>query len=867
MSIVVDSPKIDDPRLIARSALAARQWETHLEAERLSAGVRAWQTPTLATYPAWRRELYDLAGHNARQLLGRRQAAALWQRVVAESRLGDSLLDHRSVARWAYEAWRLLADYEVPTGRARDEAPTDDFNALLEWVESYRERLAGHHWVDDVLLESDLRPIGALPAGRITLLDAPDLTPAQQTCVAALRERGWRINVQSLPVVGRIAAKTFAASREDELRTAVAWAEQIALAEPSARIGLVVPDLAERRGLLESLLAGGAALDHGYVRPRMSADRPAVAAALNGLEMLSPTGSFAEFSLWLRSPFFHGRSSQMYVEASRLETQLRPTLWTRVSLLDALQRGGLRERLRSSAPEIGGCLDSAVEWLPSPSQPLTPTAWARTWQRVLGALGWGSPFAAIPEDDQMALDNGFEQLEGLSPVLGPLSYEAALAEFESLLSDTTPRAADLPIAGLHIFESIDDVGPGYDAVWATGFGEHNWPQPVTGNPLLPHWLQKRHGMPWATPADTLERSRKAVQRVVESVPNVCFSWAAEDELPIPGPSPLLDGIASAPIADFVRGHTRRAAPLRLGARTMDRSDDAPLRLVSEDIHGGVAVLNMQSRCPLRAFLEYRLNARTLAEVSSGIPAELRGTMIHRAAELFLPRGTRREHLSAADDDELASRIDECSTKAVADTFRRMRPLLPQLYATETRRVRALLASLVEQERLRAAFEVVEAEHSRSIVIRGHKLRVRIDRLDRLEDDSLALIDYKTGTQTSVAGWFAERLTDAQIPVYATQLGSNLSSAVICSLRPDAVAYKGFWNGSGAFPGREAKLPESLNWQALIALWSTATEGLVEEFVAGDCRIFPEFADRAAGLYAPLTRVYETLAALAEDEGL
>ena len=58
---------------------------------------------------------------------------------------------------------------------------------------------------------------------------------------------------------------------------------------------------------------------------------------------------------------------------------------------------------------------------------------------------------------------------------------------------------------------VEDVGPGYDAVWVTGFTDSAWPQPPHGNPLLPIALQREHGMPYSSPRDAEERSRRAVR--------------------------------------------------------------------------------------------------------------------------------------------------------------------------------------------------------------------------------------------------------------------------------------------------------------------------------------------------------------------
>src|SRR6185295_15751748 len=73
---------------------------------------------------------------------------------------------------------------------------------------------------------------------------------------------------------------------------------------------------------------------------------------------------------------------------------------------------------------------------------------------------------------------------------------------------------------------IEQVGPGYSAVWATGFTDAYWPEPPVGNPLLPRALQRAFGMPRATPQDARDRSARSLDRLTRRVPELIVSWPA-----------------------------------------------------------------------------------------------------------------------------------------------------------------------------------------------------------------------------------------------------------------------------------------------------------------------------------------------------
>jgi RecB family exonuclease len=137
------------------------------------------------------------------------------------------------------------------------------------------------------------------------------------------------------------------------------------------------------------------------------------------------------------------------------------------------------------------------------------------------------------------------------------------------------------------------------------------------------------------------------------------------------------------------------------------------------------------------------------------------------------------------------------------------------------------------------------------------LDVRIDRVDELADGTLAIIDYKTGERATGADWFGPRLRDAQVPLYASMLGEQVSAAVVTRLGGDETRYFGFWS-NGAFPGRPSKAALGDTAEQL-ALWRRQVEALATELAAGDTRIFTADYEDAAGTYAPLTRLFEQLA--------
>ena len=304
-----------------------------------------------------------------------------------------------------------------------------------------------------------------------------------------------------------------------------------------------------------------------------------IGAAINALELFSSTGDFHVLSRWLRSPFF-GAADNADARCM-LETQLRPHISSQMTFLEAFRSGGLAARIRATLPALADELEAAVSLISAHPRRATLTTWATVWRRLLDELGWGGHDSAVPDDWESALND----LVLLTPILGRLDLSDALAELERILG-RPQRLGAVPLHGIFLLASPEDVGPGYDAAWVSGMTDTQWPQASQPIPLLPLTLQRRHGMPWATPAAALEQSRIAMQRLVDRVPEVILSSPESVHEHSVQPSPLIlvlapgngsgsVGVSRTPLSPDGARRQSRGSPYRSGSTC--RSTETPGR--------------------------------------------------------------------------------------------------------------------------------------------------------------------------------------------------------------------------------------------------------------------------------------------------
>lgn len=859
-----------EPRLVVRDGIAATQWEICWSEEHPNSR-QTWLTPPLIAYRAWRREVWDRETFDAGQpaLLRHHQSAALWRTIVRNSPAGQGLLNIGASARWAAQARQLLADWRIDTAILHDDTSHTDYQALVAWTRNYTEWLADHHWRDEPNTLDTLTASEQIVPRALTLVDLYDLTPAQQSLLAALKQSGWSIE-HSLPAaVAGHGCRARLPDAKQELAAASHWACERVNRDPHSRTALVVPNLrghlAEAgRGLLDTARTVGLTDAENRIGLQYQAalhTKPLIGAALDGIELLSSLGTFVTLSRWLRSSFFHADMLKR-ARAAVLESTLRAQMLAQLPFLIAYDRGGLRQQLERDAPDLAMPLAAGLREVRTAAPTNSPTQWAQIWSRMLQWLGWPGPTVAPDDPALSGWDNALARFAQLTPILGSIPLVAAVTELKALL-DSQTASASLPRYGVHVFDHIDAVGPGYGAVWVTGLTDQQWPERGRPNPLLPRKLQRLHGMPWSTPQDAIGRAQASTARLLSRVEEVIFSWPASVHEYSAEPSPVITGFELIGDIDRKIGLARLKPVTR--PRALEQVAEAAPSYDERHIEGGARTLNLQARCPVRAFCENRLRAVALEPPARGLGARGQGIALHDALEFFLRKHPSQESLPA-DSASARTAIRGSAARALAKAFGAVRNTLPRLYELECARIETLLEAWLEAERQRPPFRVAKLEERTEIEIAGKTISSRIDRIDELADGSLALIDYKTGKAVAgIAAWFGDRLVETQLPLYALQLGPSLSTMVMVLLANRSVAFRGVTMAPDQFAKALRPIPDGRRWEEQLDIWRAQIQQLIREYASGDVRIFPDDCADAQGAFAPLTRVYACLSDFPGDD--
>jgi ATP-dependent helicase/nuclease subunit B len=129
------------------------------------------------------------------------------------------------------------------------------------------------------------------------------------------------------------------------------------------------------------------------------------------------------------------------------------------------------------------------------------------------------------------------------------------------------------------------------------------------------------------------------------------------------------------------------------------------------------------------------------------------------------------------------------------------------------------------------------------VIGGLQLHTITDRLDRLDDGRVVIVDYKTG-DVSEKNWFTERMADPQLPLYSVSTKDPVAGVLFARVKKGESRYFGIADEDGIAPGvrglaaARKVLPDCKSIEEVIYFWREKLEYLAAEFKAGRAAVSP-----------------------------
>jgi probable DNA repair protein len=874
--------------VVTASDRAARAILAAFHRARRAQGREAWTEPRVLDWQTFARRAWDEFERDGRLPLNSVQERSLWERILADSGHFAALLEgpRRNLAAMAKHAHALLCSYapEYLDARAR-RAWQQDAAAFSEWLSAFDVLCQENDVISPSRLALELIPLLTSAGARPPLLLAgfDRLLPAQQRLFDAWGE--WK-HVESDDPAASIAWYA-ALDASTELAACASWCRQRLLENPNRRILVIAQDISRRRGEIERAFLRHAASDPAF-RFEFSlgvplAQAPPARSARMLLRWLD--GALAEHELdWLFSTSYAAISEQ---EKAALQASMRALRNRGCQRTEWTLRAFLEQRISDSPiPQSWAKRVSAAEnRLKSvAARESSPLEWAELAPHLLEDLGW--PGSRPPSSAEFQAMRRWQQAIETCGSLGfdgrRMKWQTFLGELLRIVDETlfAPESEDAPIV---IAGAAESAGLTADAISFLGANEDAWPARGDRHPFLPMDVQREFRMPHASPQLDWDLARAITVRLLASAPEVHFSFAQQSEGVEARPSRLIAQFAGAPQplpANLVPSPSPPAVTLTFedATRIPYRSLQADLgaEAATPHLRGGAKVLTAQSQCPFQAFAIARLGASEWDPAETGLTAADRGQLLHKVLEAVWsgpPGGVRslQELKDIADlRGSVAGHVSSTMANKVPERVRSQMP--PRYLEIEEVRLTRLVTEWLEFEKSRVAFQVERTELDETRTIAGVSLNLRLDRLDRLSDGTLLVVDYKTG-DVSTKSWDLPRPEDVQLPLYAGfGLGQEeiLGGLVFAKVRTGEMCFAGSVANAAStldtsLKGNNSLVRNPMSAEQLMD-WRDAVEQLARDFLAGRADVDPRDAPRTCercGLHT-LCRIQERELICGED---
>lgn len=855
----------------------ARVLQLARAAAELAAGNLVWPSAQVLTPSAWsareaaRALAPGAAAAGQPRLLSAAEEWYLWRACTRDETHNRPLLDRGAVAESLERAATLARDWEVAAS-----GPQPAEAALF--VATRRA------------FDERCRALNALPAAALAAQGSASAGRVRLAGFTLLPPRLARLGVHSAHAAARAAALLVVSDRDEECARIGAWCEERLRVRPDARLLVLMPGVGGRLARLAGLIRQGldprGAFDGngaaaGWVGTDMAqslAAQPLIAHALRTLGFLAGGELDTEtLGSWLRAPFWTRPPAP---ERARIALALRDAgiaAATLTQFLGALQR--MPPALSGAARELAAVLTRARGALRDTRAPAR--SWAERCRAALEACTWPGSDCSRPQAQQLLLawHELLEELGELTQCAGSLERASALELLGELARHGSARGVEEDVS-VTLASSLFDPIVHYDGIWVAGLDAQSFPLPASPDPFLPLPAQRAAGIPAASATGRLREARALLAAWQGCTHELVLSAPLRDEDLELLPSPLFSAVERAPgrLTAWLAQAVRRDGLTEafVDDRGVSWRTNAPLPR-------GTRTVELQNLCPFRAYAELRLGSARPERVEPGIPANQRGLLLHAALEYLWQRLGDSAMLRQLSSGELSECIAQSVARARDELLappppgrRRARAgqgqldmfaSVPPILARECARAQRLITRLCELEKRRPPFRVAQTEHTTELALGGARLRLRIDRVDALEQGGHAVLDYKTGKHI-VPDWQEERPAHTQLLVYSCALPEDVAALATVTLNVHEVRFDGITREPRTLPDVAAlpagAAPPGQTWRAQQGEWRALIERLIRAFVAGEASVDPRPGACTFCHVTDICRITEAPAGAGED---
>ncbi len=626
-----------------------------------------------------------------------------------------------------------------------------------------------------------------------------------------------------------------------EITISATWAKQLINNDPKRRVGIIVPNLMELRYKIDQIFTE-IFVDTKNINISAGTPLNTIPIVNLALALLSLNEPFdlKTISSILTSPYLCGSKFEKS-ERFSFHYQLQQLATTHLTLKNIEALAKIHNK------DISLLFNALKKW--RELQPnivnkiLHASDWAHVFTKILKVFGWPGE-NNLTNIETIAVHHFTKLLQGVitnsSPIIDKMPYKKAVQTIREFtvahILQSGPENDDAPV---QIIGTLEAIGINFDYLWIMGVDEENWPRIPKPNPFIPITIQKKLSLPHSSVERELHFCKTLIERYKRSAKEIVFSYVKQCEDRTVAPSSLLIDIPDITIQDLNLAKNQSSLEKIYCSKLLEkRTDDcAPPLAPNEIIQAPSRLVELQSLCPFRAFVEFRLKTKEFKKPNVGISKIDRGITIHSILEEFWQKTKNHKNLCTLSEEGLQKTILECTEKHLAKLN-----LPTPLHELEKKHLLPLLTKLFLIEKERHPFTVIATEKPVEIKLSTIPLKLRIDRIDRLNDDKILLLDYKTGKKLpSTFDWFKPRPENIQLLLYSLTTDA-IEGLALMQINAEATKFKniGLAEITASLHTNDiaSHFKNGITWHELLKYWRDILTKIATEFAIGHAAVTP-----------------------------
>ncbi len=877
--------------LVTANNHLAREYRQQFNQLQIRQARNAWESADILPFEAWILSLWQQirarnpgsktsalnSGEHSddRVVLNKLQSKILWEKIISDDldrHGGDTqpLWNIAATVNAAMSAWQILQDWDISIEDC-EKSFLPDHRCFTRWARQFQKRCSDNNWIDFHQLVgaiihtvSDREGLGIAP---LIWAGFDGFTARQQRLIDSLLNTRVDLTIHRTADNGENRKSEYREYNSEfaQWLAAAHWVKDKMDHNPDQRIAIVSPALEKSRNIIDYALSQTLSPHHitnpGTTRDKpfhislgkKLADLPVVEAAMLLLSIaVNKELQYSTLSKTILNPFIAGADSESSAR-NKLEFWCRRRLPYRLRLsifLETLEKS----KSQPPTPVIVQLFSSCLNMMDSINSTRALSDWPELLLTWLDQFGWPGECALSSEEFQTveAFKQEVSALRSLDLVVGPCPVTTVVSILNQRLSEK-PFEPESPEVTVEVLGVLESAGLEFDAIWFGGLIERDWPPPLQENSFIPLWLQHNASYRRASISLNVEYAKAQQTRLANQSEELVFSrYCFEDDVELLpsslfslNPEPSYTGASLTDSIHFQRPSLENFA------------DTRGLELTGDVARGGTFVIQDQAACPFRAYARHRLGARDESPREPGLDARDRGSLIHGILQGVWDSLRSSKNLNSKSAGELKQIVAENITQHSKRHFHSSGS--PRaFFRAQSESLEKLLLDWLDVEKSRTQeFTVVELEKQLHVTLGKLTLSFKIDRIDELGDNTLALIDYKTGDVGSISEWVGERPKSPQLPLYAVaqhsnpdlRSGSPLSTIVFGQVRFGQSSFFGVCRDQPFQMARhpsnrvsalaDTRLDEGLkNWPALIEHWHDRLMRLADAHYAGQAEVDP-----------------------------